>query len=190
MARGPCSAPSTETRQREQKRPAEFQSSQGPSHQSCLKHPKLLSLASLLFWTLWALSCSGFWKAICRVYWLQSHSPQVLYLQYGTSNLCKHSACTMQRHPNRKDLLTSALPPLLCPGSECDRQSGHLLLQLSVCSSTWGAEVSPAVTALLPYAVPRQGFFPYQIHNNHTEKTIKSLGLWTESPRAFFCAQQ
>lgn len=58
-----------------------------------------------------------------------------------------------QTPQSREDLLMAGLPPALCPGGECDWQSGHLLLQLPVCSSPWGAEVSePFLTAYLSYA--------------------------------------
>lgn len=76
------------------------------------------------------------------------------------------------------------LPTALSPGSECDRQSGHLLLQLPVCSSPWSAEVSEAfchsmfVSCLLSVcAVPRSGFYACQAHSSNVDKIPGSLGL-------------
>lgn len=76
------------------------------------------------------------------------------------------------------------LPPALRSGGECDGQSGHLLLQLPMCSSPWGAEVSEPfrhcilVSCLLNVcAVSRSGFYACQAHSSSVNKTTGSLGL-------------
>lgn len=93
---------------------------------------------------------------------------------------------------NREDLLISDLPSPLCPGSECNGQSRHLLLQLSVRSSPWGAEVSEPcgyciiVSCLLSVCtVPRSRFYPCQVQSNYVDKITESLG-----PQAFCFAQR
>lgn len=92
-------------------------------------------------------------------------------MSWYTLSLCR----TVQRW---EDLLMPGLPSALCPGSECDRQSGHLLLQLPVCSSPWGAEVSEPfhhcifVSCLLSVCpVPRSGFYVCQAHSSSVDKT-------------------
>lgn len=97
--------------------------------------------------------------------------------------MCSRSVCTKQTLHNREDLLISDLPSSLCPGSECDRQSRHLLLQFSVRSSPWGAEVSEPcgcriiVSCLLSVcAVPRSRFYPCQVQSNCVDKIPESLG--------------
>lgn len=93
------------------------------------------------------------------------YSP-VLVLELGCVLIhLVYSVCMKQTVQNREDLLISGLLPPFCPGSECDRQSGHLLLQLSVCSSPRGAEVSEPcghniIVLCLLSAVPRLGFYP------------------------------
>ncbi|XP_030319584.1 SID1 transmembrane family member 1 isoform X4 [Calypte anna] len=78
----------------------------------------------------------------------------------------------------------------LCLGSECDRQSGHLLLQLSVCPSPWSAEClqqhpqqcGPHAAGLsLPPHCAAQGHTPPPGHGD--ERYLYS-GLW--DPKAFW----
>lgn len=110
----------------------------------------------------------------------------VLVLELGCVlyTLCLCCVCMEQTPQSREDLLIAGLPPAFCPGSECDWQSGHLLLQLPMCSSPWGAEVSEPFhhcifVSCLPSvcAVPRSGFYACQAHSSNVGKTTGSLGL-------------